>query len=89
MKQDMINECQAIISSRDSNIQKFIKQNGSLAINPKEDEYSNSVKKNFLKMQELQEEKLALLHKSCVLVCPSDAHFTALANYGSHRWTDT
>lgn len=64
----MINECYSIINSRDGNIQKFIKQNGSLVINPKEDEYSNTVKKNFLKAQELQEEKLALFQKSCVLV---------------------
>ena len=67
-KQDAINECNAIISSRDSNIQKFIKQNGSLIVNPKEEDYSNTIKKNFLKMQELQEDKLALLQKSCVLV---------------------
>lgn len=65
----MINECNAIINSRDSTIQKFIKQNGSLVANPKEDEYSNTVKKNFIRMQELQDEKLALLQKSCVLVC--------------------
>jgi inhibitor of growth protein 3 len=71
-KQDMINDCNAIINSRDSTIQKFIKQNGSLVVNPKEDEYSNTVKKNFIKMQELQDEKLALLQKSCVLVCICD-----------------
>jgi inhibitor of growth protein 3 len=68
-KQDMINECYAVINSRDGNIQKFIKQNGSLVVNPKEEEYSNTIKKNFLKAQELQEEKLALVQKSCVLVC--------------------
>ena len=71
-KQDLINESNAVINSRDSNIQKFIKQNGSLVINPKEEEYGNTVKKHFIKIQELQEEKLALLQKSCVLV--RDAH---------------
>jgi hypothetical protein len=38
-------------------------------VNPKEDEYSNTIKKNYLKAQELQEDKLALLQKACVLVC--------------------
>jgi len=68
-KQDGINECYAIINSRDGNLQKFIKQNGSLVVNPKEDEYAHTIKKNFQKAQELQDEKLALLQKSCFLVC--------------------
>lgn len=68
-KQDSIASHYAIIASRDSALQKFIKMNGSLVINPKEDEYAHTIKKNFQKVQELQDEKLALVQKSSVLVC--------------------
>ena len=68
-KQDGINECCSIIASRDGNLQKFIKQNGSLTINPKEEQYSKTILENYDRAQLLQEEKVALVQKASVLVC--------------------
>lgn len=67
-KDKVMQECRATINSRDGSIQKFIKLNGSLASNPKEEEYSKAVLKNLDKSQEIQNEKIQLSEKACVLL---------------------
>jgi hypothetical protein len=68
-KQEMINVCCNTIASRDGQLQKFIKQNGSLVTNPKEESYSKTVIENFEKAQVLQDEKVQLVQKASALVC--------------------
>ncbi len=67
-KDKQMQDCRNIIADRDNHLQKFIRQNGSLVINPKEDEYSNVITTNFDRAQALQEEKIALSDKASVLV---------------------
>ncbi|ORY06887.1 inhibitor of growth proteins N-terminal histone-binding-domain-containing protein [Clohesyomyces aquaticus] len=67
-KDQQINECRSIINARDSSLQKFIKLNGSLVQNPKEEPYSKIIQQNFDKAQMLQEEKIALVEKACSLM---------------------
>lgn len=67
-KDKVMQECRATINSRDGSIQKFIKLNGSLAPNPKEEQYSKSVLQNIDRSQQLQEEKIQLSEKACVLL---------------------
>lgn len=61
-------ELRAGIAQRDNSLQKFVKLNGSLVQNPKEDPYTKVVVANFEKAQILQEEKLALVTKAEALV---------------------
>lgn len=67
-KDKIIQECRAIINSRDGSIQKFIKANGSLAPNPKEDQYSKTVLENYDRCEVLQDEKIQLSEKACMLL---------------------
>ncbi|TID15875.1 inhibitor of growth proteins N-terminal histone-binding-domain-containing protein [Venturia nashicola] len=67
-KQEMINVCCNTIASRDGQLQKFIKQNGSLLTNPKEESYSKTIIENFDKAQALQTEKVALVQKASALL---------------------
>ncbi|KAJ5273845.1 Zinc finger PHD-type [Penicillium angulare] len=67
-KDKTMQECRATINSRDGSIQKFVKLNGSLAPNPKEDQYSKSVLQNLDRSQQLQDEKIHLSEKACVLL---------------------
>jgi inhibitor of growth protein 3 len=67
-KDKVMQECRATINSRDSSIQKFIKLNGSLAPNPKEEQYSKTVLQNLDRSQQLQDEKIQLSEKACVLL---------------------
>ncbi|KAJ5175610.1 Zinc finger PHD-type [Penicillium canariense] len=67
-KDKVMQECRATINSRDGSIQKFIKMNGSLAPNPKEDQYSKTVLQNLDRSQQLQDEKIQLSEKACVLL---------------------
>ncbi|KAE9965690.1 hypothetical protein BLS_007445 [Venturia inaequalis] len=67
-KQEMINVCCNTIASRDGQLQKFIKQNGSLLTNPKEESYSKTIIENFDKAQALQVEKVALVQKASALL---------------------
>lgn len=67
-KDKIMQECRATINSRDGSIQKFIKFNGSLAPNPKEEQYSKSVVDNLDRSYELQDEKIKLSDKACVLL---------------------
>lgn len=68
-KQDVINECTKIIEARDTALQRFIKQTGSLTVNPKEEQYNKTIRENFAKAEALQEEKVALIQKASSLVC--------------------
>ena len=61
-------ECRATINSRDGSIQKFIKMNGSLAPNPKEEQYGKTILENMDQSFELQNEKIQLSEKACVLL---------------------
>ncbi|KAJ5225048.1 hypothetical protein N7468_006273 [Penicillium chermesinum] len=67
-KDKVMQECRAIINSRDGSIQKFIKLNGSLAPNPKEEEYSKAVLQNLDRSEQIQNEKIQLSEKACVLL---------------------
>ena len=67
-KDKTIQECRTTINSRDNSIQKFIKLNGSLAPNPKEEQYSKTILQNLDRCQSLQDEKIHLSEKACVLL---------------------
>lgn len=67
-KDKVMQDCRATINSRDGSIQKFVKLNGSLAPNPKEEQYSKSVLQNLDKSSQLQDEKIQLSEKACVLL---------------------
>ncbi|KAJ5580219.1 uncharacterized protein N7459_006204 [Penicillium hispanicum] len=67
-KDKVMQECRATINSRDGSIQKFIKLNGSLAPNPKEEQYGKTVVQNLDRCQQIQEEKIQLSEKACVLL---------------------
>jgi inhibitor of growth protein 3 len=67
-KDKIIQECRTTINSRDNSIQKFIKLNGSLTPNPKEEQYSKTILQNLDRCQTLQDEKIQLSEKACVLL---------------------
>lgn len=67
-KDAQIQELRAAISQRDNSLQKFIKLNGSLVQNPKEDPYSKVILSSYEKAQILQEEKIGLVEKAAALV---------------------
>ncbi|PGH12438.1 hypothetical protein AJ79_04274 [Helicocarpus griseus UAMH5409] len=67
-KDKIIQECRATINSRDTSLQKFIKQNGSHVPNPKEDSYSKTILQNMDRSQVLQDEKILLSEKASVLL---------------------
>lgn len=72
-KDAQIQDLRAAIQQRDNSLQKFIKLNGSLVQNPKEEPYSKVIIANFEKSQILQEEKIGLAEKAAALVCLSHA----------------
>lgn len=63
-----ISELRAAIQQRDNSLQKFIKLNGSLVQNPKEEPYSKVILQNYERAQVLQEEKIGLSEKAAALV---------------------
>ncbi|KAL2808925.1 inhibitor of growth proteins N-terminal histone-binding-domain-containing protein [Aspergillus granulosus] len=67
-KDKIIQECRSIINAKDASIQKFIKLNGSLTPNPKEEQYSKSILQNLDRSQQLQDEKIQLSEKACILL---------------------
>ncbi|KAF2848549.1 hypothetical protein T440DRAFT_470151 [Plenodomus tracheiphilus IPT5] len=67
-KDAQIQELRSAIQQRDNSLQKFIKLNGSLVQNPKEDPYSKVVLTNYEKAQILQEEKIGLVEKAASLL---------------------
>ncbi|KAF2677345.1 hypothetical protein K458DRAFT_319893 [Lentithecium fluviatile CBS 122367] len=67
-KDALIQEARNMINSRDSSLQKFIKLNGPLVQNPKEEPYSKIILQNYEKAQILQEEKIGLVEKAAALM---------------------
>lgn len=67
-KDKIMQESRAIINSRDASLQKFVKLNGSLAPNAKEEQYEKAVLENLDKSMLLQDEKVQLSEKACVLL---------------------
>ncbi|THC98718.1 hypothetical protein EYZ11_001781 [Aspergillus tanneri] len=67
-KDKIIQDCRTTINSRDNSLQKFIKLNGSLTPNPKEEQYGKTILQNLDKSQQLQDEKIQLSEKACVLL---------------------
>jgi inhibitor of growth protein 3 len=57
-----------VIAVRDNSLQKFIKLNGSLVQNPKEEPYSKIITQAYERAQILQEEKIGLSDKAAALV---------------------
>ncbi|KAF2273119.1 uncharacterized protein EI97DRAFT_461372 [Westerdykella ornata] len=74
-KDQQINECRAIIQSRDNSLQKFIKLNGALVQNPKEEQYSKTILQCYERAQILQEEKVGLVERAIML---TDRHVKRL-----------
>lgn len=71
-KDQKIQELRAAIAQRDNSLQKFIKLNGSLLQNPKEEQYSKVIMANYERCQILQEEKIGLSEKAAALVSLHD-----------------
>ncbi|KAL2841491.1 inhibitor of growth proteins N-terminal histone-binding-domain-containing protein [Aspergillus pseudodeflectus] len=67
-KDKIIQDCRAVINSKDASIQKFIKLNGSLTPNPKEEQYSKTILQSLDRSQQLQDEKIHLSEKACILL---------------------
>jgi hypothetical protein len=67
-KQEMINECNSIIASRDGQLQKWVKVSGSLTAHPKEEAFSKAILEAYGRAQVLQAEKIALVQKAVSLV---------------------
>ncbi|KAF2196311.1 hypothetical protein GQ43DRAFT_476444 [Delitschia confertaspora ATCC 74209] len=67
-KEQQIQDCRAIIQARDSSLQKFIKLNGPIVQNPKEEPYSKIILQNYERAQVLQEEKIGLSEKAAALL---------------------
>jgi inhibitor of growth protein 3 len=78
-KDQQIQELRAAIQQRDNSLQKFIKLNGSLVQNPKEEPYSKVILQNFERAQVLQEEKIGLADKAMSLVSLTTEHDIQLA----------
>jgi inhibitor of growth protein 3 len=74
-KDNMIHECRAQIHQRDSSIQKFIKLNGSLVKNPKEEPYTAAIEQNYKQAKLLQDEKCHLADRAAALL---DRHIKRL-----------
>lgn len=67
-KDKVMQDYRATINSRDGSIQKFVKINGSLAPNPKEEQYGKTVLQNLDQCSQIQDEKIHLSEKACVLL---------------------
>ena len=86
-KDQKISELRAAISQRDSSLQKFIKLNGSLVQNPKEEPYSKVIMQNYERAQVLQEEKIGLSEKAAALVSPTNISARYLCSHITARPT--
>lgn len=67
-KDKQLLECRNVINERDNSLQRFIRQNGSHVVNPREEAYSKTVMTNYEQAQTLQDEKLGLSDKAVMLV---------------------
>lgn len=63
-----IQKYQTAINTKDGSLQKHLKLNGSLSMHPKEKEYSETILKNFELCQDLQNQKITLSDKACMLL---------------------
>jgi inhibitor of growth protein 3 len=61
-------KCLSAINAKDGSLQKHLKLSGSLSVHPKEKEYSDAILKNYDLSQEIQDQKIALSDKACVLL---------------------
>jgi inhibitor of growth protein 3 len=59
---------QSVINAKDGSLQRHLKLNGSLSAHPKEKEHSEAILKNYDLSQEMQNQKIALSDKACVLL---------------------
>lgn len=67
-KDKVIQECRGVINSKDGSLQKFVKMNGSLTPHPKESSYGEAILQNLDKCQVLQDDKIQLSEKACILL---------------------
>ncbi|KAG5655038.1 hypothetical protein KAF25_000243 [Fusarium avenaceum] len=67
-KDRQYSECIRTIEDRDGKIQKWIKTNGSHEPNPKEDLLRAQVRENFVRADQLSQEKIALCQKMQLIV---------------------
>jgi len=68
-KDELIAECRSVITNRDNQLQKHVKQAGGHVKHPKEDQWVKLVQTNFGTAEKLQEDKVLLSQKACFLVC--------------------
>jgi hypothetical protein len=87
-KDQQIQELRAAVQQRDNSLQKFIKLNGSLVQNPKEEPYSKVILQNYERAQVLQEEKIGLSEKAAALVSAVRTTLGYIADE-YHSWTAT
>ncbi|KAL2403943.1 hypothetical protein ABEF95_007788 [Exophiala dermatitidis] len=59
---------QSVINQKDNNLQKHIKMNGVLTPHPKENEYTDLIKKNYDLCLDLQNQKVSLSERACMLL---------------------
>lgn len=88
-KDQQIQELRAAIHQRDTSLQKFIKLNGSLVQNPKEEPYSKVILQNYERAQILQEEKIGLSEKAATLVTTLFSVFIGRRSTNIARWIVT
>lgn len=62
-KDRQVAECLKTVEERDGRIQKWIKANGSSTPNPKEDQYRETIQKNYTRAEQLANEKIALTQR--------------------------
>tara|TARA_R110002003_G_scaffold250_2_gene17729 strand:+ start:11270 stop:11626 length:357 start_codon:yes stop_codon:yes gene_type:complete len=86
-KDQQIQELRAAINQRDGSLQKFIKLNGSLVQNPKEEPYSKVIMQHYDRAQILQEEKIGLSEKAAALVSQDLVVARVLLTYTTARPT--
>ena len=67
-------------ASRDAKIEKFIKLNGLRKVNPDEEAHLAAIRANFDAMETLQDEKIALSEKACLLVSHQSFHHTVISS---------
>ena len=59
---------QTSVNAKDGAIQKHIKLNSSLVPHPKEQEYRKMIEDHYVAMQKIQDQKIALSDKACLLL---------------------
>lgn len=67
-KDSLIQECRALINTRDLSLQRHVKKEGGHVGHQKEDAFVKQVLASYDKAQALQGEKIALSEKATVLV---------------------